>query len=119
MNEAVSGVAPFGLADFRAGMAEVQGGAPRLPSAEGPSGAVPSAGGPPGLNRLVGYAGKPGLTGRAVVDGWPRTGVTAAEPRDLEAGELQGTGRNARGALRGGAADDRPGQDRQAGPPGR
>ena len=35
MNEAVSGVAPFGLADFRAGMAEVQGGAPRLASGGG------------------------------------------------------------------------------------
>jgi hypothetical protein len=39
MNEAVSGVAPFGLADFRAGMAEVRG-RRGLPSVEGPSGAV-------------------------------------------------------------------------------
>jgi hypothetical protein len=40
-------------------MAEAQGGAPRLPSVEGPSGAVPSAGGPAARSQVAGELKEP------------------------------------------------------------
>ena len=86
MNEAVSGVAPFGLTDFRAGMAEVHGGAPRLPSVEGPSGAVPSAGGPAGRSQAAGELMEPAAPREVhLVAGHPMTAKDKIDKQALRA----------------------------------